>query len=65
VHLQRQDQIGANTRLRTELAARGLEFNTPDPAPFKRKLAGTYAMWKDKLGSKCWSLLERSAGSIT
>jgi len=65
VRLQRQDQIAANTRLRTELAARGLAFNTPDPAPFKKKLAGTYATWKDKLGTKCWNLLEQSAGSIT
>ena len=39
VKLQRQDQIAANTRLRTELAARGLEFNTPDPGPFKKQLA--------------------------
>lgn len=65
VRLQRQDQIAANTRLRTELAARGLEFNTPDPAPFKKKLAPVFATWKEKLGSKCWNLLERSAGSIT
>ena len=63
VRLQRQDQIAANTRLRTELAARGLEFNTPDAAPFKRKLAPVYATWKEKLGSKCWSLLEKSASS--
>lgn len=65
VRLQRQDQIAANTRLRSELAARGLEFNTPDPAPFKKKLAPVFATWKEKLGSKCWNLLERSAGSIT
>ena len=65
VRLQRQDQIAANTRLRTELAARGLEFNTPDPAPFKRKLAGVYSSWKGKLGTRCWNLLENSAGSLT
>jgi tripartite ATP-independent transporter DctP family solute receptor len=62
VKLQRQDQIAANTRLRTELAARGLEFNTPDPAPFKKQLAGVYATWKEKLGSRCWTLLEDSTG---
>jgi TRAP-type C4-dicarboxylate transport system substrate-binding protein len=62
VKLQRQDQIAANTRLRMELAARGLEFNTPDPAPFKKQLAGVYATWKDKLGSRCWKLLEESSG---
>lgn len=62
VRLQRQDQIAANTRLRSELAARGLEFNTPDAAPFKKQLAGVYAMWKDKLGTRCWKMLEESSG---
>jgi tripartite ATP-independent transporter DctP family solute receptor len=64
VSLQRQDQIAANTRLRTDLAARGLEFNTPDPASFKKQLAGVYATWKEKLGSRCWKLLEESVGKI-
>ena len=64
VKLQRQDQIAANMRLRTELAARGLEFNTPDPAPFKKQLASVYATWKEKLGSRCWTLLEQSVGKI-
>ncbi len=64
VKLQRQDQIAANMRLRTELAARGLEFNTPDPAPFKKQLSGVYATWREKLGSRCWKLLEESAGKI-
>jgi len=60
VKLQRQDQIAANTRLRMELATRGLEFTTPDPAPFKKQLLNVYATWRDKLGSKCWKLLEDS-----
>lgn len=62
VKLQRQDQIAANARLRTELAARGLEFTTPDPAPFKKQLAGVYATWKEKLGTRCWKLLEEGTG---
>src|SRR5262245_15079698 len=65
VKLQRQDQIAANTRLRTELATRGLAFNTPDPAPFKKQLAGVYATWKERLGTKCWGLLQQSAGNFT
>ena len=60
VKLQRLDQIAANMRLRTEFAARGLEFNTPDPAPFKKQLAGVYATWKEKLGARCWTLLEKN-----
>jgi TRAP-type transport system periplasmic protein len=65
VKLQRQDQIAANTRLRTELTARGFEFNTPDPAPFKKQLAGVYATWKERLASRCWKLLEESTGFRT
>jgi TRAP-type C4-dicarboxylate transport system substrate-binding protein len=61
VRRQRQDQIAANTRLRTELAARGLAFNTPDPAPFTKALAGVYSTWKDRLGARCWGLLQESA----
>ena len=62
VKLQRQDQIAANMRLRTELAARGLEFTTPDQAPFRKQLGGVYATWKEKLGANCWNLLEDSTG---
>lgn len=65
VRLQRQDQIAANMRLRSELAGRGLEFNSPDPAPFKKQLAGVYSTWKEKLGTTCWSLLQQSAGNFT
>lgn len=64
VRRQRQDQIAANTRLRTELAKRGLAFTVPDHAPFKKQLAGVYATWKERLGSTCWKLLEESAGKI-
>jgi len=62
VKMQRQDQMAANARLRTELAGRGLEFTTPDREPFKKQLAGVYSTWKEKLGSKCWKLLEGSTG---
>jgi tripartite ATP-independent transporter DctP family solute receptor len=65
VRLQRQDQVAANTRLRTELAKRGLEFTTPAKEPFKKQLAGVYAAWKEKLGSRCWKLLEESTGLRT
>jgi len=58
VRLQRLDQIQANTRLRTELAARGLRFTTPDPTPFKKRLDAVYGKWKEQLGSRCWTLLQ-------
>src|SRR6185295_2896967 len=46
VRLQREDQGGINARLRTELARRGLVFNTADAAPFRKQLSGVYATWK-------------------
>jgi tripartite ATP-independent transporter DctP family solute receptor len=58
VRLQRQDQERANAGLRGELARRGLVFNDADPAPFRSKLSSVYATWKERLGTRCWSLLE-------
>jgi tripartite ATP-independent transporter DctP family solute receptor len=58
VRLQRRDQERINARLRTELARRGLAFNEVDAAPFRKRLAGFYDAWKERLGTKCWSLLD-------
>jgi len=63
VRLQRQDQADANGRLRAELTTRGLVFNDVDQAPFRGALTGFYRRWKDKLGARCWSLLEDAIGS--
>jgi tripartite ATP-independent transporter DctP family solute receptor len=64
VRLQRQDQERANTDARAALASRGLAFNDVDTAPFRAKLAGVYAAWKEMLGSRCWSLLEAETGRL-
>jgi TRAP-type transport system periplasmic protein len=63
VRLQRDDQEAANGRLRAELTKRGLIFNDVDQAPFRRQLSGFYKTWKEKLGTKAWSLLEAGTGS--
>ena len=63
VRLQRQDQEAANGRLRAELTKRGLAFNDVDQAPFRRALSGFYGKWKERLGTKCWGLLESSIGT--
>jgi TRAP-type C4-dicarboxylate transport system substrate-binding protein len=63
VRLQRQDQENENSSLRAELTKRGLIFNDVDQAPFRRQLSGFYKTWKEKLGTKAWSLLEQGAGS--
>jgi hypothetical protein len=35
-----------------------------DQAAFRAKLSGVYALWKEKLGSKCWSLAEAEVGKL-
>ena len=63
VRLQRQDQEAMNAKSREALASLGLSFNDVESAPFRKKLSGVYATWKEKLGTKCWGLLE-SAGAF-
>jgi TRAP-type transport system periplasmic protein len=57
VRLQRRDQAGMNAAARLRLDQRGLAFNEVDQAPFRAALSGFYGEWKDRLGSRCWSLL--------
>jgi tripartite ATP-independent transporter DctP family solute receptor len=64
VRLQRQDQAALNAGLREDFARRGLVFNKVDQAAFRAKLPGVYAIWKEKLGSKCWSLVEAEVGKL-
>jgi TRAP-type transport system periplasmic protein len=64
VRLQRQDQQKMNDEMRGGLARRGLVFNDVDPAPFRAQLATFYATWKDRLGTRTWSLLEASSGRL-
>ena len=63
---ERDDVAKLNATLQQDLAAKGLVFNRPDPAPFRDKLraAGFYTEWKGKYGDEAWSLLERSAGKL-
>ena len=63
---ERDDVAKLNAMLQQDLAAKGLVFNRPDPAPFRDKLraAGFYTEWKGKYGDEAWSLLERSVGKL-
>lgn len=63
---ERDDVAKLNATLQQELAAKGLVFNRPDPAPFRDKLraAGFYTEWKGKYGDEAWSLLEKSVGKL-
>lgn len=64
VRAQRDDQGRFNAGLRTTLAERGMVFNEIDPAPFRARMAPVYAAWRDKLGNKCWTLLEGHVGKL-
>ena len=62
VRLQRQDQQKLNMQARPAFFRR-LAVNEASSATFRAKLSGVYATWKNKLGSRCWSLLESASGS--
>ncbi len=64
VRLQRQDQVTFNGGLRQTLAARGMVFNDVDQTVFRTRMAKVYADWKERLGSKCWALLETHVGPL-
>jgi TRAP-type transport system periplasmic protein len=64
VQQQRLDQAALNASLRNDFVRRGLVFNDVDPTAFRARLPGVYAVWKEKLGSKCWSLVEAEVGYL-
>ena len=64
VHRQRLEQAALNAALREDFVKRGLVFNEVDQSAFRARLPGVYAIWKEKLGSKCWSLLEAETGKL-
>jgi TRAP-type C4-dicarboxylate transport system substrate-binding protein len=64
---QRADIRQLNDTLRSELAAKGIEFITVDPAPFRAKLqaSGFYKEWRGKYGDEAWAVLEKFTGPIS
>ncbi len=63
---EREDVAELNATLQKSLAAKGLVFNQPDPAPFRDKLraAGFYSEWRSKYGDEAWGILEKSTGKL-
>ena len=63
---QRRDVANLNSKLKADLAAKGLAVNEVDPAPFRVKLreSGFYAHWRSKFGEKTWQLLEDATGKL-
>jgi tripartite ATP-independent transporter DctP family solute receptor len=64
VRQQRDEQGKLNASLRDTFLARGLVFNEVDQGPFRARLTGVYSSWKEKLGTKCWGLLEAQVGKL-
>ena len=64
---ERADLAVLNTSVQKDLAAHGMGFNQPDPAPFRDKLrkAGFYSEWKGKFGDKAWATLEGIVGQLS
>jgi TRAP-type transport system periplasmic protein len=63
---ERDDVAKLNATLQQDLAAKGLKFNQPDPAPFRDALraAGFYTEWKKKYGDEAWAILEKAVGKL-
>ena len=64
VRRQRADQSALNASLRQDLARRGLLFNEVEQAAFRARLGDVYATWRQRLGTRCWSLLEAEVGKL-
>ncbi len=63
---EREDVAKLTETLQADLKSKGLEFNTPDSAPFRDALrkAGFYSEWKGKYGEEAWGLLEKVVGQL-
>jgi tripartite ATP-independent transporter DctP family solute receptor len=63
---QRADSEKLAVTLQVDLAAKGMVFNRPNPAPFREALkqARFYEEWKGKFGEQAWAQLEAAVGKL-
>ncbi|GJD49687.1 Sialic acid-binding periplasmic protein SiaP [Methylobacterium crusticola] len=63
---EREDVARLNASLQTDLSAKGLIVNQPDPTLFRDKLrkAGFYTEWKGRYGEEAWAVLEKTTGKL-
>ena len=63
---QRDDIVHANVDLQKALEAKGLQFNTVEPAPFQAllKTNGFYRSARQRFGNEAWALLQKYTGDI-
>ena len=64
---QRAKIAATNKSLETDLVAKGITFNKPDPAPFRDKLraADFYKEWSTRYTPEGWAALEKYVGKLT
>jgi TRAP-type transport system periplasmic protein len=62
----RQDIAALDASLKAKLEAKGMQFNTPDPAAFRvaLKRAGFYDEWRKTFGEAAWTTLESYVGPL-
>lgn len=53
-----------NDTLQAKLTEQGMTFTEADKDSFRSRLGPFYASWKEKVGSKTWSLLEAHVGKL-
>jgi tripartite ATP-independent transporter DctP family solute receptor len=63
---QRKDLIEVTDTMKAELTTKGLIFNQPELAPFRKRLvdAGYYSEYKAKYKPETWALLTKYVGTI-
>jgi tripartite ATP-independent transporter DctP family solute receptor len=64
VRRQRAEQQRFNDGLQATLAARGIVFHDVEARAFRARLSGVYSAWKERIGSRGWSLLESAVGRL-
>jgi TRAP-type transport system periplasmic protein len=64
VRLQREELNALNTEFRTKLATQGMTFNEADTSSFLPRLSAYYAHWKETVGDRAWTLLEKYVGKL-
>ena len=62
----RKDIADLDATLKSKLQSKGMQFNTPDTAPFRDTLkrAAFYAQWRKTFGDEAWSALESYVGPL-
>ena len=64
VKLQRAENVALNAQLQGALEKRGMIFNVAETSGFRAPLADFYKRWKERLGTRAWSMLEGHVGKL-